>query len=90
MTEQRDIEDTVNTVRDNKSAVSQKSNPLDRTVSSVSDAWKGDVGVAFKGAGKRAKAEMSAVISAFGAMSGPLKKLLDEVKKAERERNTKK
>jgi uncharacterized protein YukE len=41
------IRDAANMVRDNKNAVSQSSNTYERSVSSVSYAWKGDIGIMY-------------------------------------------
>ena len=79
------IRDAANTVRDNKNAVYQKNNKYDGSASTVSFAWKGDVGEAFKDASKRVRTQMTAIINEYGNLSSKLTNLSNSVKRAEAE-----
>jgi len=80
-----EVKSIANTVRDNKNALSQKYNAYDRSASSVSSSWKGDIGEAFKDVAKRVKAQMSTTLKDYGNLNTKLISLSGSVKKAENE-----
>jgi len=83
------IRDAANTVRDNKNAVSQKSNTYERSVSSVAYAWKGDIGEAFKNATKTVKTKMLATITEYSGLNTKLINLSNSVRRADKEEEAK-
>jgi uncharacterized protein YukE len=79
------IREEANTVRSNRPAVSSKSSAYDRSASSLSNSWKGEVGEAYKEALRRVKTQMTATLNDYNSLNSKLTGLANAVRRAEDE-----
>jgi len=83
------IRNVSSSVRNARSSISQNNSAYERSASSVSSSWRGEISGAFRDTHRRSRTNMSQLLRQYNDLSSQLNRLADAVRRAEAEEKRK-